>query len=259
VPGWGVLGMSDTIPVTVLMGGEEQRDWHLQPEVEQVLIGTQDMLLSRALNRGYASSPFRWPWEFGLLNNDCLWVMDEVQLMGNGLPTSTQLQAFRERLGVSAECRTLWMSATVAPEWLGTVDFAVPAGDDMLTLGAEDEGSPTLQLRQQAAKTLERLAVPDRSGLYDASALAQSVREFHSKGSMTLIVVNTVSRAQRLYDALQRLPLQAELVLVHSRYRPIERRSINSRVVAPVTRRVRDVWWWRRKPSKQDSTYRLEQ
>ena len=235
VSGWlERLGLSDTIPVTVLMGGEEHRDWYLQPEVEQVLIGTQDMLLSRALNRGYASSPFRWPWEFGLLNNDCLWVMDEVQLMGNGLPTSTQLQAFREQLGVSAECRTLWMSATVAPEWLGTVDFAAPAGDDVLSLSAEDEGWPTLQVRQQAAKTLERLAVPSTSGLYDASALAQSVCELHSKGSMTLIVVNTVSRAQGLYDALRRLPLQAELLLVHSRYRPTERRSINSRVVAPV-------------------------
>ena len=27
---------------------------------------------------------------FALLNNDCLWVMDEVQLMGNGLATTAQ-------------------------------------------------------------------------------------------------------------------------------------------------------------------------
>jgi hypothetical protein len=48
------------------------------------------MLLSRALNRGYGMSRYRWPMHFGLLNNDCLWVMDEVQLMGSGLTTSLQ-------------------------------------------------------------------------------------------------------------------------------------------------------------------------
>ena len=53
------------------------------------------MLLSRTLNRGYAASRARWPVEFGLLNNDCLWVLDEVQLMGSGLVTTAQLDAFR--------------------------------------------------------------------------------------------------------------------------------------------------------------------
>ena len=42
------------------------------------------MLLSRALNRGYAASRARWPVQFGLVNNDCCWVLDEVQLMGPG-------------------------------------------------------------------------------------------------------------------------------------------------------------------------------
>src|ERR1035438_4757774 len=41
----------------VLMGGEEleqpKREWDLYPEHPCILIGTQDMLLSRALNRGY--------------------------------------------------------------------------------------------------------------------------------------------------------------------------------------------------------------
>jgi CRISPR-associated endonuclease/helicase Cas3 len=70
------------------MGGEDGGDWDLYPECEAVLLGTQDMLLSRALNRGYASGRSRWPIEFGLLTNDCLWVMDEVQLFGSGLATT---------------------------------------------------------------------------------------------------------------------------------------------------------------------------
>ena len=62
------------------MGGEEKTDWDIYPEREAILIGTQDMLLSRALNRGYGMSRYRWPMHFGLLNNDALWVMDETQL-----------------------------------------------------------------------------------------------------------------------------------------------------------------------------------
>jgi CRISPR-associated endonuclease/helicase Cas3 len=76
--------------VYVVMGGEDVAEWFLFPERPAILIGTQDMLLSRALNRGYASARARWPVEFGLLNQDALWVMDEVQLMDVGLCISAQ-------------------------------------------------------------------------------------------------------------------------------------------------------------------------
>ena len=72
------------ISVNILMGGAETDLWFLRPEQSAILIGTQDMLLSRALNRGYAASRFHWPIDFGLLNNDCLWVFDEPQLIGSG-------------------------------------------------------------------------------------------------------------------------------------------------------------------------------
>src|SRR5207237_3567239 len=39
-------------------------------------------LWDAAINRGYGMSRYRWPMHFGSLNNDCLWVMDETQLMG---------------------------------------------------------------------------------------------------------------------------------------------------------------------------------
>ncbi len=49
----------------LLMGGEEddpeKAEWDLYPETPAILIGTQDMLLSRALNRGYSMSRYRWP------------------------------------------------------------------------------------------------------------------------------------------------------------------------------------------------------
>ena len=112
------LGLTDTISLVTLMGGEPRSQWYLQPEQPCVVIGTQDMLLSRALNRGYGNSPFMWPVEYGLLNNDCLWVMDEVQIMANGLPTSTQLAGLRNKLQTFGPTQNMWMSATTRPDWL---------------------------------------------------------------------------------------------------------------------------------------------
>jgi CRISPR-associated endonuclease/helicase Cas3 len=102
-----------SVAVVVLMGGEDQADWDLHPEQDAIIIGTQDMLLSRALNRGYGMSRYRWPLHFGLLSNDCLWVYDEVQLMGPGLATSAQLAALRASFGGFGPLHELWMSATV--------------------------------------------------------------------------------------------------------------------------------------------------
>ena len=65
----GNLGLHDDrkagngrgIAVALLMGGELDGDWCLSPASDAVLIGTQGVLLSRALNRGYAASRSRWP------------------------------------------------------------------------------------------------------------------------------------------------------------------------------------------------------
>ncbi len=59
-----------------LMGGELEEDWELYPEKQAILVGTQDMLLSRGLNRGYGMSRYRWPAHFALFHTDCLWVFD---------------------------------------------------------------------------------------------------------------------------------------------------------------------------------------
>jgi hypothetical protein len=81
------------------------------------------MLLSRALNRGYGMSRFDWPVHFGLLNQDCHWIVDEVQLMGPGLWTTAQLDWMRQkRFPGLKPCRTTWMSATMGLQFLLTTD-----------------------------------------------------------------------------------------------------------------------------------------
>ena len=113
--------------VHVLMGGADASGWLDHPERPAVLVGTQDMLLSRALMRGYASSRALWPMEFALLHEDAQWVFDEVQLMGTGRATSAQLEAFRQSEADRARrddrptgtpSRSLWISATLDPHWL---------------------------------------------------------------------------------------------------------------------------------------------
>ncbi len=228
------------VSVHVLMGGEDVEDWDLEPESPAILIGTQDMLLSRALNRGYGMSRYRWPMHFGLLNNDCLWVLDEIQLMGVGLATSAQLQAFRERFGTFGKVSTVWMSATLRPDWLGTVDFRdrVPSLSK-LHLTDEDFAAPGLRDRWQASKLIEPSGL--RAG--DAKGVASLVKSKHIPGSLTLVVVNTVERSRKVFEELRTLyqagqtkgrgkkssgpsdpaSLAPDLKLIHSRFRPMER------------------------------------
>ncbi|MFH1529971.1 MAG: CRISPR-associated helicase Cas3' [Pseudomonadota bacterium] len=223
------------IPVMTLMGGVEPEDWELEPERDQILVGTQDMLLSRALNRGYGMSRYRWPMHFGLLNSDCQWVMDEVQLMGNGLGTSAQLQAFRRLLGTAAPTRTLWMSATFRDPWLETVDFdrELDAGE-RLTLSDADLGADAIRTRWTAPKPL---LPPISCSKTVHQEIAGRAVDSHHPGSLTLIVVNTVKRAQDVYKELvtrNKKNRNADLVLIHSRFRPPDRAATLTRLLGPL-------------------------
>ncbi|MBN2508120.1 MAG: CRISPR-associated endonuclease Cas3'' [Verrucomicrobia bacterium] len=214
----------------ILMGGEDTgRDWDIHPERPAILIGTQDMLLSRALNRGYGMSRYRWPMHFGLLNNDCLWVMDETQLVGVGLETSAQLDAFRHDATMPAVglCPTWWMSATLDDARLATVDHARPAnGWPCVTLNDDDLNLPSVKERFEARKPLVRASVAlatDTKKTY-ASQLARFIVAQHQRNSLTLVVVNRVDRAQETHEQLQKLQPTAATALMHSRFRPHDRK-----------------------------------
>ena len=220
----------EKIRVHLLMGGDVDRDWDMYPERDSILIGTQDMLLSRALNRGYAMSRFRWPVQFGLLNNDCLWVMDETQLMGVGIETSAQLDAFRHRaFGAHGPTYSLWMSATLGQRQLETVDHPKPdSGWRIHKLVADDYAKREVQQRVQAHKSVERLPFELSKGTEKSYAidLAGAILKSHQPDSLTLIVVNRVDRAQEVYGQLLKLGRAAfNTALVHSRFRAPDRRG----------------------------------
>ena len=226
----------------ILMGGEEmaqaQREWDIHPEQPCILIGTQDMLLSRALNRGYGMSRYRWPMHFGLLNNDALWVMDETQLMGVGVETSAQLDGFRHqsRSAVIGQCPTWWMSATLDPQRLTTVDHPQPAaGWSVLQLAETDRQQPEVRARLHACKGLAPAPLKltsDNRKTY-ARDLAAFIKEKHTGGHLTLLVVNTVARARDVYSALRKLDIAPDrLALVHSRFRSADRAAQQAKLLA---------------------------
>lgn len=198
--------------VVVLMGGEttgdDEKDWDIFPEDNCILIGTQDMLLSRALNRGYGMARARWPIHFGLLNNDALWIIDEAQLMGVGLATTGQLQAFRT---IETQTHTWWMSATLQLSWLDSPDTR----DLVASLPPPITTSPPTGI----AKPLTLTSATDERGIATLVAATPAT-------GITLVIVNTVKRARAVYEALSKnkaLGATAEVHLVHSRFRPVER------------------------------------
>ncbi|MGF1531687.1 MAG: CRISPR-associated helicase Cas3', partial [Puniceicoccaceae bacterium] len=219
--------------VVVLMGGEDvdpaSKDWDLYLEEPAILIGTQDMLLSRALNRGYGMSRYRWPMHFALLNNDALWVIDEVQLMGPGLAATTQLEGFRnafKELG-SRGCHSWWMSATIRPDWLKTVDMP----DNMLAAAplrlsnTEMRDGGRVEALRTASKVIDKSATD--SGAKHLQAVAKFIEQNRSSDGLNLVVVNTVKRARELFSELKRLLKgDADVLLLHSQFRPDDRQRV---------------------------------
>jgi len=222
----------------ILMGGEDAGEWDIHPECEAILIGTQDMLLSRALNRGYGMSRYRWPIHFGLLNNDALWVMDETQLMGPALWTSAQLDWMRhDRFRSLFPAPTWWMSATVGDEFLKTSDrmgskFPMP---EIFEFGDEPNAATKLAACRPCAMWTEpaspkkkasakgKAAVMNLGGGFSHS-LAAAVIDSHVDGALSLVICNTVATAQSVFaEAKKSLPAGMRLVLLTSRFRKGDR------------------------------------
>lgn len=223
------LGLSSAeLGIYGVMGGVGWRDyeWRLNPEGDAVFVGTTDMLVSRALNRGFGDSQWNWPISFGAFNSGCQWVFDEPQLMDSAVVTGRQLQAFREMLGTVQPTRTLWMSATIDFEQLRTVN--APRVGRVMGISQEDRQSEPIARRLGAERTVHGL------GAADDRQLALHAVEHHRPGTLTLVVVNTVKRAQGAYKALGRLHNPAPVVLIHSRFRRTDREGALGRALAPV-------------------------
>jgi len=201
-------------PVYMAMGGRNDREWLSRPEDDAIIIGTQDMLVSQAINHAYTLSCKIWPMCFGLLNNDSLWVMDEIQLMGDALATTLQMSHFREKHGTWKKCYSWWMSATINDVFLVTVDHPRRA--------------PVFRLLDDEKKELKRIITAPkeilRSEAIDAKEVVSEVVDYIQSGGPgpVFIVVNRVKRGQEIYRLMTKKKVPS--VLLHSRFRGVDRK-----------------------------------
>ena len=232
------------IKVFWLLGGDAENDWDIYPELDQIIIGTQDMLLSRALNRGYSMKKYRWPIHFALLNNDCLWVMDEVQLMGDGLATSAQLQAFRHIFTTQYPTYSIWMSATMKKDWLKTLDFDTnrDAAGFTLELSENDFNNEVIKKRYDAKKFSYFYNWEGMGKDEYLKKFADKIKEELSsmilsgkKGFRTIVVINTIERARKLYQRLIKIynseKIKPNIILLHSHFRPFDRQNAFQKIL----------------------------
>ena len=222
------LELDSEIGVHKVQGGVgwSDRDWRLVPERDAVFIGTVDMLLSRALNRGYGDSRWNWPMSFGGFNNGTHWVFDEIQLMDVATPNTRQLQSFRDSLGTALPTASTWMSATVDDRLLQTVDW-LNVGSRIALSNRDRNG--LLSKRLEALRAVREVQLPTKQR---EKALAQKLADRHSPGTLTLAVFNTVDSAIKSWRELKKLAPDAEVVLLHSRFRPGDRAGHMQKILA---------------------------
>lgn len=200
------------------MGGAIDNTWIAEPEKPCVIVGTQDQILSRQLNRGYACSRWSWPQHFALLNNDCELFIDECQLMGVGYSTSIELSHWRKHLKLVGNCRVIWSSATLDISPLLSREIQAKE----VNLSPSDYANEYVGKKVSRIKRLHQLDLTMSSNY--TKNLAHVVLAKHITNTMTLVIVNQVSRAISVFEALQHsgVPLK----LLHSRFRRAEREKL---------------------------------
>lgn len=228
VTGWlDRLGLADQVALHVVMGGEgaSQWDWRRAMYRPAIVVGTVDSLVSKALNRGYGIGRATYPVDFALVTNGAHWLIDEIQLCPESTTTLRQLAAFARAFGTAEPFGVTCMSATVPEGLLGTVDNPAPGPDDVLAI-QPGERTGELAVRLRASRTVLRLAAEPG----DYRTLADAAAELHQPSSLTLVVLNTVEAARRVFAALP--AGEAEHTLIHSRFRGHEREQLAKRVSA---------------------------
>ncbi|MQS16713.1 CRISPR-associated endonuclease Cas3'' [Streptomyces kaniharaensis] len=197
------LAPTGEVGLHLLAGGAAQDGaWRRGPEQTAILVGTHDVLLSRALMRGHAERRTMTPVSYALLHTDTQWVFDEPHLLGPALSTGVQLQRLRDRLGTAAATRTMWMSST----WDG-------AGLDGPVLHASD-----------GPATLRRIARLHLGPGHYPAALAGAATAAHVPGTRTVVVLGSLERARAVHAALA--ATGRETILLHPHFRAADRHRV---------------------------------
>ena len=207
-----------SIDVYCLKGGKIEQGYEDQLTQPSILIGTQDQLLSRALNRGYTVSWAQRPKHAAAVNNDCRWVLDETQLMGVGYTTAVKLHQLRQQLGVFGKAELVLMSAT---QNLGPLKASSYC---LYQLNSEDHNHPFLGGKLKKPKPITRAEVSS------FEEIAQLALENHHSEQLTLVVLNTVKRARAVGECLKQLTDSVPILTIHSRFLGFDRNRLQTQL-----------------------------
>jgi CRISPR-associated endonuclease/helicase Cas3 len=208
VRGWlANLELTDEVALHVVLGdrGASTGDWREDMHRPAVIVGTVETLVTKALNRGYGIGPVIFPVDFGLVTNGAHWIVDDARLCPAATTTLRQLAGWAGRRGTAEPFGLTCISC---------LPVTVPGATIAV---APEERTGELAVRLGAARTIRR-AQPAAG---DYPALADAVRGLHRAGTMTLVVLNTVSAAQAVYRRLRGGPVAC--TLVHAQLRGVER------------------------------------
>ncbi|HEY9628058.1 MAG TPA: CRISPR-associated helicase Cas3' [Coleofasciculaceae cyanobacterium] len=201
-----VVASGLNISVYCLKGGLVEHGYEDVLTSKAIIIGTQDQLITRALNRGYSVPWSQRPKHAAALNNDCRWVLDETQLMGVGYPTAIQLHQLRKQLGTYGKAELVVMSATLDREPLRKYN----CNYEEFGLSDDDYNHPFLGTKLRKSKLLSQAVVHDEE---DIAALAIA---HHQAETLSLIVLNTVKKARKVGDCLKSSGIP--YLVLHSRF-----------------------------------------
>ncbi len=202
------------IKVYCLKGAKLEHGFEQDLTQPAILIGTQDQLLSRALNRGFGVTWGQRPLHCAALTNDCRWVLDEIQLTGVAYKTLVQLYKHWQNLGTFGNVQLCLMSATFDDQPLDGLPV------ERFELNQTDFENKELNTKVTRSKPVFRA---DVESIEDIVAL---IKAKHTPGTLSLVVVNTVERVQEIGRQLAAL----EPLVIHSRFLGIHREALQKRL-----------------------------
>ncbi len=212
------------------------REWYTYPEMDQMIFGTADFLISGALNRGYGVASTRWSMQFAMLNNDALWILDELNLWSRNLSSASAMEDFRWIYKTYGPTATLWVTSIYKnqePE----VNELIGITKDTMTLTPNDMNHPHIQTVMNSIRYVELFGSwgSDLTREQYIGNLAFNV--FSSVSShphgLTLVVMDQIDDAQEIYQQLKstfNYDNDMDVILYHPQFRVSEHRALEESI-----------------------------
>jgi CRISPR-associated endonuclease/helicase Cas3 len=218
------LGLLDEVALHVALGNWDDGwgDWREDMHRPAILLGDADLLVSKALNRGYGTGRTIQPVDFALTCNGAQWIVDDVRLCPQAAATLRQLAALTGTWETTEPFRLTFLSATSAD---APADGGAMAEGGTVEIAPGERGGE-LAARLGAGRVIRRAAVDPG----DYEAVAGLVRAAHRSGTLTLVALGDVPAAQRVARLLRDGP--ARCVLLHAQLRGTERAARVADVLA---------------------------